>query len=487
MNSKEFEVCFVESELYQDENLLARLDRMPMTRTAFWIIVLISLVWIAEAFDVGIVGPVVTLLTEVWHLSKSEMGLLGVSSTIGIVIGLIPSGIIADKWGRRTVVLGGIACFSVLTVLGAFEVNFWFLFVIRLLAGIGEGAIFTMPYLFLAEFVRAKRRAVSVGYSNGILTAAYLIPNLAAVWAIHAFPTDVSWRIPFLLGGIPVVLLIPLAPWLPESPRFLLKHGRRKEVSQLVEALEQQAGLPHDTMLINQRAMVVISQGAIRKPTLRALLRPAYLTRFGVSSAQLTAALILFYIILVFGPTILIERGFGSGNAILFTGVMMGIAGIGSVVQGYLADRFGRKRILTSYFFLAAIGCAMFGLFTSARFVIVAGVLTSFFGLGVFPVSKLYLAEQFPTRLRGGGVYFGEMTARILSGVVTIYSLPFLLHLWGNRVIFEAVAITLLVLALPFVLWGRETAYISVEEAGTDMSFSELNAELEPVTWAERV
>lgn len=471
----------MQPELYQDENLLARLDRMPMTRTAFWIIALLSLVWIAEAFDIGIIGPVMTILKDVWHLSKSQLGLLGVSSTIGIVVGLIPSGIIADRLGRRTVVLGGIAWFSVLTVLGAFAPNFWFLFVIRLLAGVGAGAIFPMPYLFLAEFVRAKRRAVSVGYSNGVLTAAYLIPSLSAVWAINAFPVGISWRIPFLLGGLPLVLLIPLALWLPESPRFLLKRGRRAEVTQLVEKLERQAGLLHDTTLINQRALAVIHQGAVRKPTLRALMRPPYVTRGVIAAAQLTGAFILFYILLVFGPTILMERGFGSGNAILFTGVMMAIAGIGSITQGYLADRLGRKWILTVYFFLAAIGCAMFGLFTSPGLVIAAGLLTSFFGLGVFPVSKLYLAEQFPTRLRGGGVYFGEMTARILSGVVTIYSLPFLLHLWGNRVIFEAIAIALLVLALPFVLWGRETARISVEEAGTDMSFAELDSEFEPV------
>lgn len=118
----------------------------------------------------------------------------------------------------------------------------------------------------------------------------------------------------------------------------------------------------------------------------------------------------------------------------------------------------------------------MFGLFQSPILVVIAGFLTSFFGLGVFPVSKLTVAEQYPTRLRGQGVYFNEMTARVLSGIVTIYFIPWFLNLWGNQVIFEGIAIAILVLALPFVIFGRETANISVEEAGTDLSFSEIDS-----------
>ena len=462
--------------LYADENLLARLDRTPITRTTVGIIALLSIVWLAEAFDIGIVGPVLTVLKSSWHLTQNDMGLLGIASTIGVVVGMIPAGILADRFGRRNVVLYGILIFSVITMAGALTHSVWQLILVRLLAGLGEGAVLPMPYLFLSEFVHSKRRAVSIGYSNGILTAAYLIPNLASLWALSTFSTDIAWRVPFYLGGIPLILLIPLAIWLPESPRYLLKKGRRDQVQRLVERLEDQAGLPHDKELINHRALVVIQKGANTLPTTKVLLKSPYIQRGVIVAAQLTAALVLFYILLVFGPTLLMSRGFGSGSAILFTGLMMGMAGIGSIVQGYLADRFGRKRLLTIYFLLAAIGAGMFGLFQSPILVVIAGFLTSFFGLGVFPVSKLTVAEQYPTRLRGQGVYFNEMTARVLSGIVTIYFIPWFLNLWGNQVIFEGIAIAILVLALPFVIFGRETANISVEEAGTDLSFSEIDS-----------
>jgi len=469
----------MQKELYRDENLLARLDRIPLTRTVIGIMALLSLVWLAEAFDIGIVGPVIAVLKKSWHLSPGQLGLLGVSSTLGVVLGLIPAGIIADKFGRRRVALIGITVFSVLTVIGAFVQTLDQLIAIRFLAGIGEGAILPMPYLFLSEFVHTKRRAVSVGYANGILTAAYLIPNLVGAWAIHAFAIDISWRVPFLLGGIPLLLILPLAIWLPESPRFLLKRGRHAQVQRLVEKLEDQAGLAHDTTLINKRVLAVIHKGAHHTPTLLTLLKKPYLQRALITASQLTGALILFYILLIFGPTILMSRGFGSSNAIIATGTMMGIAGIGSIIQGYLAERFGRRPVLTVYYLLAAIGCGMLGLFSATGAILFAGFLTSFFGLGVFPVAKVSVAEQFPTRLRGEGVYFSEMTARILSGVVTVYFIPYALAAWGSGVIFEGIAIALIVLALPIVLFGRETAHISVEEAGTDLSFAVLDSAVE--------
>lgn len=469
----------MDAKLYRDENLLARLDRIPITRSIIGIMVLLAFVWLAEAFDIGIVGSIIAMLKGAWHLSAGQQGLFAVASTLGVVIGMIPAGFIADRYGRRRVALIGITFFSVLTLLGAFVGSFGPLVAVRFLAGLGEGAILPLPYLFLTEFVHTKRRAVTVGYTNGILTAAYLIPNIAGAWALSAFPASVAWHVPFYLGGIPLLLTIPLALWLPESPRFLLKRGRHAEVERLVERLEDEAGLPHDGTLINKRALAVIHKGANQQPTLRTLVRPPYLLRGLITASQLTGALILFYIVLSFGPTILGSRGLGTSNAILVTGVMMGVAGVGSVIQGYLSDRYGRRSILAVYFLLAAIGCGLFGLFNAPILTIAAGFLAAFFGLGVFPVSKTCVAEQYPTRLRGKGVYYSEMTARFVSGGVTFF-IPILLKSAGvnQNVIFDGIGIALLVLALPIVLWGRETANISVEEAGTDLSFEALDSEL---------
>nr|NNM90327.1 MFS transporter [Bacilli bacterium] len=464
--------------LAKDENLLARLDRMPITKTTIGILILLALVWLAEAFDIGIVGTVITILKKSWDLSGSQQGLLGIASTLGVVLGMVPAGILADRFGRKRTVLLGIAFFSIITLLGAFVNNFAILIAIRFLAGIGEGAVLPMPYLFLSEFIRSKRRAVSVGYANGILTAAYLLPNLVGAYAISTFSADIAWRIPFLLGAIPLLLIFPLAKWLPESPRFLLKKGRHAEVERLIERLEKEANLHHDTTLINKRALVVIQKGANVQPAWSTLFQAPYLSRAVIATLQLTAALVLFYILQVFGPLLLINRGIGSSNSMIEIGLMMLTAGVGSIIQGYFADRYGRRITLMIYFALASFGSLLFALSTVTALTLLAAFLTSFFGLGVFPVSKLTVAEQYPTRLRGKGVYMDEMTARLVSGVVTIFFIPVLLASFGNTWIFVGIAFVLLVFSFPIVLFGRETANISVEEAGSDLSFERIDREL---------
>lgn len=452
----------------RDANLLARLDRIPVNRATIGLIALLSLVWLAEAFDIGIVGPVITVLHTTWNLSKSQLGLIGISSTLGVVLGMIPAGVLADRLGRRKVVLYGIFVFSLITVCGAFVHSLWPLLAVRFCAGIGEGAVLPMPYLLLSEFVRTRRRAISVGYANGILTAAYLIPNLTGAWAVHAFASDVAWRIPFLMGVIPLVLLIPLAIWLPESPRFLLKRGHIAKVTRLVEHLESLSGLPHDPAFQDPHVNASLAVEAQRRGGSARLLQRPYLGRGLVVMTQLTGALLLFYILLNYGAPILEDRGFQSTYALLYTAAMMGIAGIGSIAQGYLAERFGRKSILSTYYLLAAIGCAVLGAFVSPVMTVIGAFLAAFFGLGVFPVAKTVVAEQYPTQFRGRGVYYVEMSARLLSGVITLYFIPDLLALWGNQRLYVAMAIALLVLATPLLIWGRETARMSVEEAGID-------------------
>ncbi|GMA64460.1 MFS transporter [Alicyclobacillus fastidiosus] len=459
-------------------NLLSRLERIPVTRTVIYIIVLLSFVWLAEAFDIGIVGPVLTTLEKTWGLASWQQGLLAVASTLGVVTGMIPSGLLADRIGRRRVVLFGILFFSVLTLVGSVVSNFSTLWLIRFLAGVGEGAVLPMPYLLLSEFVRSRQRAVSVGYSNGILTAAYVIPNLASLWALNTFPASFAWRVPFLLGGIPLLLLIPLALWLPESPRYLLKRGREAEVVRLVERLEGEAGLTSDLKVADARIRVVLDHaGEEARVPFRAMVAQPFLRRGLLVTLQLTAALILFYILQVFGPTLLVSRGTGNATAILFSGLMMVVAGIGSIAQGYLSDKLGRKAILAMYVMLASAGCLLFAFGSSTFSVFLAGALTAFFGLGIFPVSKLCVAEQYPTELRGRGVYLNEMTARTVSGVVTIYFIPFLLHTYGNQMIFFGIAVVLVLLNLPFLFFGRETANVQMEEAGATLSFGRIERE----------
>ncbi|OYV60690.1 MAG: hypothetical protein B7Z71_05810 [Acidocella sp. 21-58-7] len=89
-----------EQSIYAQENLLARLDRIPFNRKIFFLTCLLGIVWLLEAFDIGIIAPVLFLVKSTWKLAPTQVGLVASAGTLGIVIGLLPAGRLADRFGR---------------------------------------------------------------------------------------------------------------------------------------------------------------------------------------------------------------------------------------------------------------------------------------------------------------------------------------------------------------------------------------------------
>jgi putative MFS transporter len=467
-----------DARLRDDANLLSRLDRAPVTRALKIGIGVLVLVWLIESFDIGIVSTLIVILKPHWHLSSAQVGLLGASGTLGLVVGIIPAGRLADKFGRKTVLLVGTAEFAVCTMLGALAHGFWVLFALRIVAGLGEGALFPVPYMIISELVAKRLRGTVMGYAQWVLNGGYTLPALVGIWVVNAFPVEWSWRVPLLLGGFPLLLLPALIKWVPETPRFLLKRAElrhrpadRTKVRQLVERIEDEAGLPHDTSVVDAGALRVLTTTVHRDVRMRALLSRPYLSRSLIAYAALTSSFVIWYTMLTYAPTIF--KGLlhaSSGRSLLYTGVMMFVSAFGVFYQGRWGDRFGRKRVFGIYIVLAAIGMAVlpayqvFGLGVT----IAAAVLVAWFGLGSFSLPKMYMAEQYPTRLRGLGTSTGEMISRATTGGVLVYFLPTLFATWGVAVVFVGAAVVMLLLVAPMLLFGHETAGRNMEELGTE-------------------
>lgn len=449
------------------ENLLARLDRIPMTRRAWLIIGILIIAWLVESFDIGIVGTVVLSLQKTWQLSASDVGLLGASGTAGIVIGLVPAGKLADLYGRRKLLTWGIAVFAIFTLLSALAWNLPSLLVFRFIAGLGEGAVFPIPYMLISEFVNSRKRGASIGWAELVLTAGYTLPSLVGIWAVGTFAPEIAWRVPLAVGALPLLIIPPLLLWVPESPRYLLRRGEYAKVRTFVERLETEAGLPHDEQLTNPHAIAGLrAEESERAGAVRQVLSRPYLSRSMIAYAALLASFVLWYAMLTYAPTIFNTMGASRSNALLFTAVMMFIAGFGALLQGYLGDRLGRKVVHPAYMVLSAVGLVLLGTKLPIGVVVFGALLAAFFGLGSFTLPKLYVTEQYPTALRGAGSATGEMVTRFLAGVLFVYYIPALLAGLGPAWLFTIVGIAMVVLVLPMVFLGQETANRSVEETG---------------------
>ncbi|MCU4160386.1 MFS transporter [Acidiphilium sp. AL] len=459
------------SHILRDENLLARLDRIPINRTIGWLIVLLGLVWILEAFDIGIIAPVILLLKSNWHLQPKSVGLIASSGTFGIVLGLLPAGRLADIYGRKGVLIAGICTFSIFTMVSADSSNYYELAIFRFIAGLGQGAVFPVPYLLLSEFVNKKWRGTAVGLSNSLLGLAYALNTLAGAWVLRAFPSNVAWRVLLLIGAAPILIVPVIWKFLPESPRILLKKGRPDAVQAFVERLENESGLPHDTTLVDEKSLRVLQVTEGRRVSVLDLLKRPYLQRCFVSFSALLSPFVVFYVITIYGPTILHRMGATKHNALLYTSALIVLGIISNILVGLVGDKFGRRATHFVVMTIAAISTAALGLQDVSRgVVILAAAFTWFFVYAGFPPSKLYMAEQFPTRLRATGSMFGESVARFLTGVVLVYFIPILLNTVGLTRLFVILALLTELCLIPILFMGTQTSGISVEETGTDVS-----------------
>ena len=458
------------SQFASGENLLARLDRAPMTRTVWYIVFLLMMAWLVEAFDIGVIGAGLLILKTAWHLTPAEAGLLGTSGVFGTVIGLLPAGRLADTYGRKRVLTVGVILFSVFTAASALATNIGELAVLRFIAGLGEGAVFPVPYLLISEFVNKKRRGEAVGWANFVLTMSYMLPSLAGLLIVRFGVGEMGWRILFGFGGVPLLLAPLLAKGIPESPRFLLKAGRQDEVRALVERIEREAGLPHDTSLSNAAALEVLTATENRTLGLRTLLQAPYLRRCFVSYCALGSPFVIFYMSTIYGPTIFHQMGASSSNALIYIAALQFVSGVGTLVPAALSDRIGRRPTHVAFMVLASIALFLLGQAPSTTFLIVAATAAWFFGVGEFAVPKLYMAEQFPTRLRATGSAAGEVVTRVLFGVVLAYYIPTMLTSFSVPVVFTILGVLMVLLVLPLLFIGNETAGKSIEETGTDLT-----------------
>ena len=446
--------------------ITARIDRLPVARFSYFLLVLLMPAWIVESYDIGIIGATIAIIKPLWNPSPAQLGFLAVSSTIAIVLSLVPSGALADRFGRRRLLIGGIVWFSAFTGLAGFAPDLLWLGILRFVAGLGLGAVFPLPYIYLTEFMAARSRAKFVGYLNGLLTAAYVVPPLTAIFLLAHFPHETAWRMLYLVAFIPVLYAVLLYYVLPESPRWLAARGHSDEAIKIVERLEADAIRSTGKNLEEPRLSAVTVQPTA-PPKIFSLFRPplgpkayfAWFVFFGTEP--------VFYVLLTFAPILMVAQGFQLANSLQFVALLQVSGGLGGVLQGLLGDAWGRRPAIMLYALLSACGLAGLALGHSITLLLLSGVVVGFFGLGIYPVTKLYVAEQFPTPVRGLGAGSTESFGRFFGGVAFIYLVPLLSGIGGTSLIIWLVAaILMLATFVPVALLGRETKGLDVDAAG---------------------
>ena len=456
--------------LSAQENLLARLDRVPVNRYILFLVGLLGVIWILEAFDIGIIAPVLFLLKNEWHLSPSSTGLIGSAGTLGIVLGLLPAGRLADRFGRKTTLVGGIVIFSIFTFVAAFSKDVTALAICRFIAGLGQGAVFPVPYLLLSEFVNKQWRGTAVGLANSLLGFSYGLNTLAGALIVGRMPDAQAWVTLLMIGGAPLLIVPFIIKFLPESPRFLLKVGKIEKVKTFVEKLENLSHVPHDEKLVDPASLKVLEATAGRRVSIMDLFRPPYLMRCFVAYLALLSPFVCFYVITIYGPSIIQRMGAGKETALYYTSGLLFLTVISTAIAGAVGDKISRRWGLVIIMTITAIGLVALGAPLPRAGIVAAAIVVWSFDYAGFPLAKLYMAEQFPTRLRATGSMLGESITRFIGGVVLVYLFPIMSAAMDASILYLILAVLTVLCILPIWILGFQTSGVSVEQTGTDLA-----------------
>lgn len=438
--------------------LVARIDRLPFSRwhRNFFILAFCGIMF--DAADFALFGAALPPISREFGLGPAQAGLLATVGLVGAFVGALFWGTISDYIGRRTSFQATVAIFAVFTGLIAASWNVLSLAVFRFLSNFGLGGEVPVTSTLGSEFSPGKIRGTMTG---GIMAAFPLGLAVAAVLSLLIIP-NFGWRMLFIVGVVPALLLFFVRRYMPESVRFLVSKGRVQEAEQTVAEIERQA---------LGRNLTAQEIAALPKPpadvgtakvTVTELLAPGRLKRtlllWIVSFGFLWASNGILFML----PTILSERGIPLTQAITFMLVQAISAFFGYAACGYLIDRFGRRIVLFLYFFIGAF-CHLWFAESSGIWTYFAAAAVGWVNPGVYGATSVYVGELHPTRLRATAVGWFFGIGRIGSFLAPAVVGFMLAYGYGHYVL-HTFALSFLVAAIALWFVGIETKGRVLEE-----------------------
>ncbi len=168
-------------------------------------------------------------------LSPAQAGMLGSASFVGMAVGAMGSGVLADRFGRKPVfqvsmIIWGVGSYLCSTAHSPVELGAY-----RVLLGLGMGMELPLAQTLMSEFIPARQRGKYLALMDGNWPIAFICAGLMSYYVLSAY----SWRTMFLLGAVPALFLLVIRRYVPESPRWLESRGRHAEAADIVERIEQ--------------------------------------------------------------------------------------------------------------------------------------------------------------------------------------------------------------------------------------------------------
>ncbi len=414
-----------------------RLDRLGWAPWHWRVVIALGVTWILDGLEVTIVGSVASVLREpeTLNLSETQIGASASAYLAGAVIGSLIFGRLTDHLGRKRLFLVTLAIYLGATLLTAFSWNFWSFTIFRVLTGAGIGGESSSMNSAIDELLPARLRGRIDLMINGSYWAGTALGAAASLIFLNpkVLPHELGWRLCFGLGGILGFSVLLIRRHLPESPRWLLLHGRLHEAQLVVQEIERTVSKELGTPLSPAGGVVAIRvKGAASYEEILHVLLRSHRKR-AILSFVMMVSQAFAYNAIFFTYALVLSRFYGVPAARIGYYILPFAIGnlLGPLMLGHLFDTRGRKVMITATYtisglLLAVVGYAFMRGWLSAASQTALWCLVFFFASAAASSAYLTVSELFPVEMRGMaialfyaiGVAVGGVGAPALFGVL---------------------------------------------------------------------
>jgi MFS family permease len=408
-----------------DSDIPARLDRLPWGRFHSLVVAALGITWILDGLEVTLAGSLAGALkaSPVLRFSNTDVGLASSAYLAGAVIGAILFGWLTDRLGRKKLFFTTLTVYLVATAATATSWNLASFALFRFVTGAGIGGEYAAINSTIQELVPARMR----GWTDLVINGSFWIG--AALGALGSLalldPALISpergWRLAFLIGAGLAAVIFFMRLWIPESPRWLLTHGRVAEANRVVAAIETRVGAPPPRGKLPR-----VRLRARRSTPLAEVARCLFVqyrqrTLVGLS---LMAAQAFFYNAIFFTYALVLTDFYGIASGRVGEYLLPFAAGnfLGPVLIGRLFDTGGRRLMiavtyLASGLLLAATGALFWRGLLSAQTQTLCWMTIFFFASAAVSSAYLTVSETFPLEIRALAIAFFYAVGTGIGGV----------------------------------------------------------------------
>ena len=448
-------------------SISARLDRLPPTRSVWKFVVLLSLGFFFELYDLLYSGYVAPGLVKSGILSATTHGLFGATGVasfiaslfFGLFLGTIVCGFLADRFGRRAIFTWSLLWYTAANVVMAFQYTAVGLNVWRFVVGLGLGVEMVTIGTYISELVPKQIRGRAFACEQAVGFAAVPVVAFLAYLLVPRAPFGLDgWRWVVLIGAHGAIFVWWIRRALPESPRWLAQQGRLAEADRVMRALEAKVEAEYGRPLPPPApAEPVPARGSFRDMWL-----PPYRRRTVMMTVFNVFQTVGFYGFANWVPTLLIGQGITITSSLMYSSVIALAAPVGPLIGLLIADRFERKSVIVA---MAAATMAC-GLWFSQTTI---GALLIVLGIGLTLANNImsysfhaYQAELFPTSIRARAVGFVYSWSRF-SAIFSSFAIAAVLQGFGTPGVFVFIAGAMIVVMAVIGLMGPRTRGIALE------------------------